>query len=91
MSLIYIAYLRVTSFSTDISFFQVYAISTNLTVDLIFLDTTNTYFEIDDPGPSELEKYRKSKQKRNDLPQITIGLAVTREGIPVRCRVMPGN
>jgi hypothetical protein len=25
------------------------------------------------------------------LPQVTIGLAVTREGIPVRCWVLPGN
>jgi len=63
----------------------------NLTVDLIFFDTTNTYFEIDEPGPSELKAYGKSKHKRDDLPQVTIGLAVTREGIPVRCWVMPGN
>jgi transposase len=63
----------------------------NLTVDLIFFDTTNTYFEMDDPGDSELLAFGKSKHKRNDLPQVTIGLAVTREGIPVRCWVLPGN
>lgn len=63
----------------------------NLTVDLIFFDTTNTYFEIDEPGPSDLKAYGKSKEKRDDLPQVTIGLAVTREGIPVRCWVLPGN
>jgi hypothetical protein len=63
----------------------------NLTVDLIFFDTTNTYFEIDEPGPSDLKAYGKSKHKRDDLPQVTIGLAVTREGIPVRCWVLPGN
>ena len=63
----------------------------NLTVDLIFFDTTNTYFEMDDPGDSELLVFGKSKHKRNDLPQVTIGLAVTREGIPVRCWVLPGN
>jgi len=63
----------------------------NLTVDLIFFDTTNTYFEIEEPGPSELKAYGKSKDKRDDLPQVTIGLAVTREGIPVRCWVLPGN
>ena len=27
----------------------------NLSVDLIFFDTTNTYFEIDDPGVPELK------------------------------------
>ncbi len=63
----------------------------NLTVDLIFFDTTNTYFEIDEPAASDLKAYGKSKQKRDDLPQVTIGLAVTREGIPVRCWVLPGN
>lgn len=63
----------------------------NLTVDIIFFDTTNTYFEIDDPGSSELKAFGKSKHKRDDLPQVTIGLAVTREGIPVRCWVLPGN
>jgi len=63
----------------------------NLTVDLIFFDTTNTYFEIDEPGPSDLKAYGKSKDKRDDLPLVTIGLAVTREGIPVRCWILPGN
>ena len=32
-----------------------------------------------------------SKDSRSDLPQIVIGLAVTREGIPVRCWVWPGD
>ena len=63
----------------------------NLTVDLIFFDTTNTYFEMEDPGDSDLPAYGKSKHKRDDLPQVTIGLAVTREGLPVRCWVLPGN
>ena len=63
----------------------------NLTVDLIFFDTTNTYFEIDEPGPSELKAYGKSKEKRDDLPLVNIGLAVTREGIPVKCWVLPGS
>lgn len=63
----------------------------NLTVDLIFFDTTNTYFEMEDANDSELLAFGKSKHKRDDLPQVTIGLAVTREGIPVRCWVLPGN
>ena len=29
--------------------------------------------------------YGHSKDHRGDLPEIVIGLAVTREGIPVRC------
>jgi transposase len=63
----------------------------NLTVDVIFFDTTNTYVQSEEPGDSELKAYGKSKDKRDDLPLVTIGLAVTREGIPVRCWVLPGN
>lgn len=32
-----------------------------------------------------------AKNKRTDLPQIVIGMAVTKEGIPVRCWTFPGN
>jgi Transposase DDE domain len=35
--------------------------------------------------------YGKSKDSRDDLPQIVIGMAVTREGIPVRVWCWPGN
>jgi transposase len=77
----------------------------NLEVDLLFFDTTSTYFERDteDPDPPDtdgaagktsgqgLRRYGHSKDHRKDLPQIVIGLAVTREGIPVRCWCWPGN
>ncbi len=72
----------------------------NLEVDLLFFDTTSTYFERDteDPDPADGEdgsagfrRYGHSKDHRRDLPQIVIGLAVTREGIPVRCWCWPGN
>jgi hypothetical protein len=61
----------------------------NLEVDLLFFDTTSTYFETE--HADELRRHGKSKDSRPDLPQIVIGLAVTREGIPVRCWVWPGN
>jgi len=32
-----------------------------------------------------------SKDHRPDAPQVVIGMVVTREGIPVRCFVFPGN
>jgi len=32
-----------------------------------------------------------SKDHRPDVPQVVVGMAVTREGIPVRCWVFPGN
>ena len=67
----------------------------NLEVDLIFFDTTSTYSERDEEADADeadsLRRFGHSKDHRRDLPQIVIGLAVTREGIPVRCWVWPGN
>jgi hypothetical protein len=74
----------------------------NLEVDLLFFDTTSTYFERDtEDAPADAEggeqagsgfrRYGHSKDARGDLPQIIIGLAVTREGIPVRVWAWPGN
>jgi transposase len=68
----------------------------NLEVDRLFFDTTSTYFERDEPdvGPDGSPGFRAlghSKDHRPDLPQVVIGLAVTREGIPVRVWVWPGN
>jgi hypothetical protein len=47
-----------------------------------------------DADPDKAAGFRahgKSKDSRDDLPQIVIGLAVTRDGIPVRCWCWPGN
>jgi Transposase DDE domain len=69
----------------------------NLEVDLLFFDTTSTYFEAEpDTSGAETDAppFRvlgHSKDHRPDLPQVVIGLAVTREGIPVRVWVWPGN
>jgi Transposase DDE domain len=91
----------------------------NLEVDLLFFDTTSTYFEVgeaDDPvwrdergiptnrpldehGQGDapdghalrgFRGYGHSKDHRDDLPQVVIGMAVTRTGIPVRCWCWPG-
>ncbi|MDD4663043.1 MAG: IS1634 family transposase [Caldisericia bacterium] len=118
----------------------------NLEVDLLFLDTTTTYFEIEgedaDKGEAEevsaeevsaeevsaeatqytelenhdrntdddlpekdksvadasfltihpgLRKRGHSKDSHPELAQVVIAFAVTRDGIPVRCWVWPGN
>ncbi|MEE8469372.1 MAG: IS1634 family transposase, partial [Planctomycetota bacterium] len=77
----------------------------NLDVDLIFYDTTSLHFEIDFNDEVEQQgnelagkrsypaqrKRGKSKNGRSDAPQIVIGLAVTRDGLPVRCWIFPGN
>jgi hypothetical protein len=84
-----------------------------LEVDLLFFDTTSTYFELDEEDepvprdkngnatddeqqaaegrPAGFRAYGKSKDHRDDLPQVVIGLAVTRGGIPVRVWCWPGN
>ena len=69
----------------------------NLEVDLLFFDTTSTYFETetaDDPPEGATVGFRtfgKSKDHRADLPQVIIGMAVTRGGIPIRVWSWPGN
>ena len=85
----------------------------NSEVDVIFFDTTSTYFEIetdeedlddedldeDDREPvgdallteAGVRRLGHSKDHRPDRPQVVIGLAVTRDGIPVRVWVWPGN
>jgi Transposase DDE domain len=106
------------------------ATALDLQVDLLFFDTTSTYFEVDgedEPvlrdtdgspvpaagapggdGPAagsrdqdaaggdgqQMGGFRvlgNSKDHRDDLPQIVIGMAVTRTGIPVRIWCWPGN
>jgi hypothetical protein len=83
----------------------------NLEVDLLFFDTTSTYFETeqadevlprDEKGrrggaggeaadAAGFRSYGKSKDSRPDLPQVIVGMAVTRDGIPVRCWCWPGD
>jgi hypothetical protein len=83
----------------------------DLEVDLLFFDTTSSYFELDEPDEpvardergqvlpetgeggelAGFRSYGKSKDHRDDLPQIVIGMAVTRSGIPVRVWCWPGN
>jgi hypothetical protein len=85
----------------------------NLEVDLLFFDTTSTYFETGDAdealprdekgrrtgadgdgGAADAAGFRshgKSKDSRPDLPQVIVGMAVTRDGIPVRVWCWPGD
>jgi Transposase DDE domain len=43
------------------------------------------------PVEGATRRYGRSKDHRGDLPQVVIGLAVTREGIPVRLWTFPGD
>ena len=68
----------------------------NLKVDLIFYDTTTASFSIDqeDEDSEDLSgavrKFGRAKEGTWS-PQVVVALAVTREGLPVRCWVFPGN
>jgi Transposase DDE domain len=84
----------------------------NLEVDILFFDTTSTYWETDSADDALLgddsddaldtdgegraverawRAHGHSKDHRPDLPQVVVGMAVTREGIPVRVWTFPGN
>jgi hypothetical protein len=73
----------------------------NADVDLIFYDTTSLHFEIDEEDEVSLKRLGKqyaplrkrghSKNGRGDAPQIVVGLAVTRDGLPVRSWVFSGE
>lgn len=67
----------------------------NLEVDLIFYDTTTASFSTDyedDPADADvsIRQYGHSKEGTWST-QVVVALAVTREGIPVRSWVLPGN
>ncbi|MCP4600772.1 MAG: IS1634 family transposase [Proteobacteria bacterium] len=67
----------------------------NLDVDVVFYDTTTTSFSIDyeDADDEENEGLRKLGHSKEGTwtPQVVVALAVTREGVPVRSWVFPGN
>lgn len=72
-----------------------------LDVDLIFYDTTTAYFEIDEADEEDqdwagrsfpaLRRRGHSKEGRDTHPQVVIAMAVTRDGMPVRSWVLPGD
>jgi transposase len=68
----------------------------NLKVDLIFYDTTTASFSIDQEDEDNealngaVRKFGRAKEGTWS-PQVVVALAVTREGLPVRCWVFPGN
>jgi transposase len=68
----------------------------NLEVDLIFYDTTTASFHIDMEDDFDrhcnatIRKFGYSKEGIWS-PQVVVALAVTRDGLPVRSWVLPGN
>jgi len=67
----------------------------SLEVDVVFYDTTTASFSIDeedddDEGEPGLRRLGRAKEG-SWAPQVVVALAVTREGLPVRSWVFPGN
>ena len=79
----------------------------NADVDLIFYDTTTFHCEIDEEDEVDITRRNRSrgqldhypalrkrghaKNGRDDAPLVVVALAVTRDGLPVRSWVFPGN
>jgi transposase len=65
----------------------------NLEVDVVFFDTTTCSFSIDQSDDEEDGALRVFGHAKEGTwsPQVVVALAVTREGIPVRSWVLPGN
>jgi hypothetical protein len=86
----------------------------NLDLDIVFVDTTSTYWQTESPDllpelqdddqaggdeagqdegnpvESGRREFGHSKDHREDLPQVVIAMAVTRDGVPIRCWTFPG-
>jgi hypothetical protein len=58
-------------------------------IDLVFLDTTSTYVYRDEE--TEFCKRGYSRDRRPDLPQMVLCVAVDRYGWPIAWEVFPGN
>jgi hypothetical protein len=58
-------------------------------LDLVFVDTTSVYLYRD--GVSALVRHGYSRDRRPDLPQLVLSVAVDGQGWPVAFEVLPGN
>ncbi len=58
-------------------------------VDLVFIDTTSTY--IYRPEETPLRRRGYSRDRRPDLPQVVLCVAVDRHGWPVAWDILPGS
>ena len=65
----------------------------NLEVDIIFYDATNVSFSIDyeDDEDEDNLRFRGHAKDGSNSPLVSVALAVTPEGLPVRSWVFPGN
>ncbi len=62
----------------------------NQDLDLVFFDTTSTYFE-GRVWADWWAKLGKSKDHKPDHLQLVIGVVMRRDGLPIACEIWPGN
>jgi len=58
-------------------------------LDLVFIDTTSTYLYRPEETPLRRRGY--SRDRRPDLPQVVLCVAVDRHGWPIAWDILPGN
>lgn len=61
----------------------------NQELDLVFFDTTSTYFE--GTTWAGWAALGKSKDRRPDHLQLVIGVVMRKDGLPIACEIWPGN
>ena len=61
----------------------------SMDVDLVFYDTTSIHFEVEREEGLLFRGYAKGRSM--DSPQVVVGMAVTRDGYPVKSWTFPGN
>ncbi|PIQ82010.1 MAG: transposase, partial [Candidatus Omnitrophica bacterium CG11_big_fil_rev_8_21_14_0_20_64_10] len=61
----------------------------NQDLDLVFFDTTSTYFE--GQAWEGWAKLGKSKDHKPDHLQLVLGVVMRRDGLPIACEIWPGN
>lgn len=63
----------------------------NSEVNLVFFDTTSTYFEGRGKHSQDLLAFGYSRDHRPDRQQIVVGVLLDQQGVPIGCDVSPGN
>lgn len=63
----------------------------DLNLHMCFYDITSSYFETNNLSESDIRCYGYSRDNRSDRVQVTIGVVMTEEGIPISHYVFPGN
>jgi hypothetical protein len=61
----------------------------NQTLDLVFIDTTSLYCYRD--TETEMRRRGYSRERRPDLPQVVLCVAVDAKGWPIAWEIFPGN